>query len=679
MRRTLSTIIVAAFVAGLITVSARPAVADTPPSGRIYHFLQEPLPLYDAINGTPAQLSANVEFPLPAASIVILNFDAHGDGSVTLHPCGQPNPASDPTIAVLFNGHFSSYTATSQVGDANCVTPTAATDLRMYKQADIGAAGTEPLDYDYKPFPSGRLMFAEIIPADTPVPVFYDLPEGTPELPFLVLNIRMDVALGPGHLEFGDVYHEGVPLLTDVTEEVIYARYPCECATGWPGNLWIESVGSAASVDIQILGLFTSSSPNTPTAPPTHYQRLNIPLAQTPPPPPPPPPPTPPTPPPPTPPPPPPAGEEPLGVGFVAVPPKRVLDTRFGVGAPPGRLKPGAVLTLELSDVLDDSSVAAVMNLTAIDATADGFLTAYPCDETPPNASNVNFRAGETRANLASITVSLDNTVCITASTPVYVLADFSGSYDMDTPVGYQPVNPVRKLDTRFGVGPSLPTGVTSFMLPTATWPELNDPASTALTVNVTVVSNFYAGFLTVYPCGGPVPDVSNVNFAAHSVIANLVTVGVPHGGSICFQSSVGAAVIVDIAGYYSPNVPTDFLPLVPERIVDTRFGITGGPPQKLTPDTLLVIDFSHAAVPARAAVMNVTATGATADGYLTVFPCDAASVPDVSNLNYTKGTSVPNLVYVRVSATGQVCVAASAATDVIIDLAGLVIPDGFI
>ena len=51
---------------------------------------------------------------------------------------------------------------------------------------------------------------------------------------------------------------------------------------------------------------------------------------------------------------------------------------------------------------------------------------------------------------------------------------------------------------------------------------------------------------------------------------------------------------------------------------------------------------------------MNVTVTGTTAAGYLSVFPDDACTVPLVSNLNFVPGDSVPNLVVVRLStATG--------------------------
>jgi hypothetical protein len=68
--------------------------------------------------------------------------------------------------------------------------------------------------------------------------------------------------------------------------------------------------------------------------------------------------------------------------------------------------------------------------------------------------------------------------------------------------------------------------------------------------------------------------------------------------------------------------------------------------------------------------LLNVTATGASADGYLTVFPCDTA-LPPSSNLNVRAGVDVANFAVVRPSATGEVCVYASSPTHVIVDVMG--------
>jgi hypothetical protein len=66
----------------------------------------------------------------------------------------------------------------------------------------------------------------------------------------------------------------------------------------------------------------------------------------------------------------------------------------------------------------------------------------------------------------------------------------------------------------------------------------------------------------------------------------------------------------------------------------------------------------------AAAAIMNITVTGTTSAGYLSVFPDDACTVPLVSNLNFKPGDSVPNLVVVRLS-TSTGCAVEAGDVDV--------------
>ena len=71
------------------------------------------------------------------------------------------------------------------------------------------------------------------------------------------------------------------------------------------------------------------------------------------------------------------------------------------------------------------------------------------------------------------------------------------------------------------------------------------------------------------------------------------------------------------------------------------------------------------------AVVLNVTVTDPNAGSYLTVYP-NGASVPTASNLNFTPGQTVPNLVVVKVGSSGMVNVYnAAGGTDVIFDVAG--------
>jgi hypothetical protein len=71
------------------------------------------------------------------------------------------------------------------------------------------------------------------------------------------------------------------------------------------------------------------------------------------------------------------------------------------------------------------------------------------------------------------------------------------------------------------------------------------------------------------------------------------------------------------------------------------------------------------------AAVLNVTATGPTSNGYLTVWPT-GVSRPTASNVNFVGGQTVPNLVFARVGDDGKVSIYNPyGATHVVVDVQG--------
>lgn len=74
---------------------------------------------------------------------------------------------------------------------------------------------------------------------------------------------------------------------------------------------------------------------------------------------------------------------------------------------------------------------------------------------------------------------------------------------------------------------------------------------------------------------------------------------------------------------------------------------------------------------------LNVTAVRPQGDGFVTVFPCDRPR-PVASNLNFRSGHTTAAAVLVRPDGDGEICVYTSAATDLVVDLAGG-LGDGFV
>jgi len=68
-----------------------------------------------------------------------------------------------------------------------------------------------------------------------------------------------------------------------------------------------------------------------------------------------------------------------------------------------------------------------VLNITVTESTATGFVTVYPCDQSRPTASTLNFNVGTTVANLTVATTSKDGKVCIYTQRPTQLVVDLSG------------------------------------------------------------------------------------------------------------------------------------------------------------------------------------------------------------------------------------------------------------
>ncbi len=348
---------------------------------------------------------------------------------------------------------------------------------------------------------------------------------------------------------------------------------------------------------------------------------------------------------------------------YNAVSPVRVLDTRSGLGGYRGRLAAGGTLRLRLFGVggVPSSAGGVAMNLAAIQPLGGGFITAFPCGQARPLASSLNVRPGETRANHSVTALDATGSVCIYTSITTYLLADLAGWYGA-TGYSFRPSSPVRVLDSR-RMGAR-----TSFVVPLAG--RVSRDAGAA-TVNLTVVGPGGNGYVTAYPCGQAAPVASNVNFFAGETIANLATVRLGAGQSICVRSSVATYLVVDLSGAYGASGGS-LSASVPDRFMDTRNAAGGwiGALAAKQRVTLAVGGANGLPNTATTAVLNVTITGAAAPGWLVAYPCDIP-MPTASNLNFRTGDTVPNQVVVRLDASGRVCVSASARVYVVVDVSG--------
>jgi hypothetical protein len=117
--------------------------------------------------------------------------------------------------------------------------------------------------------------------------------------------------------------------------------------------------------------------------------------------------------------------------------------------------------------------------------------------------------------------------------------------------VGFNPLTPVRILDTRNGIGP-LGAGQTANL--TVGGNNGVPIQASAVVMNVTIAEPTAAGYLTIWPEGVALPLASNLNWVAGQVVANMATVklGTGSGISILNGASGTVQVILDLAGFFS-------------------------------------------------------------------------------------------------------------------------------
>jgi hypothetical protein len=243
--------------------------------------------------------------------------------------------------------------------------------------------------------------------------------------------------------------------------------------------------------------------------------------------------------------------------------PARILDTRNGIGGFTAPVAPGQTITVKVTgqgNVPATGAEAVVLNLTATDPTAAGYLTVYPTGATRPTASNVNFVAGQTLPNRAAVALGTGGQVDIyNPAGTVNVIADVNGWFTDTTAGGtgssLTPMSPVRILDTRNGTGGfSAPVGAnTTIALQVAGAggvPSTVPPK--AVILNVTVTGPTSGSYLTVWPDLVGRPVSSDLNFVPGSTVPNLVVVQVGTNGKVDFYNAAGSVqVIADVMGWF--------------------------------------------------------------------------------------------------------------------------------
>lgn len=338
---------------------------------------------------------------------------------------------------------------------------------------------------------------------------------------------------------------------------------------------------------------------------------------------------------------------------------------------------------------LAPTATAAVVSLEVVSADGPGYLVGHSCSAPAPLTSDLTYRVNRV-ANVAYVPLGIGHDLCIAAPfAAAHVRVKLLGELNQNGPnptllppswrfvpgdvpaPSLRPISPIRVLDTREGVGRPGTHKLAKDDVLELTFGNRIGPQTTAVVLNTTITQPDGPGFLTVWPCGGDRPVVSNLNFVAGETVPNLVVSKLGPGGTICLSASHTTHVVADLNGTFETDGGLHAVPVDPKRILDTRDG-TGAPLAKVQGTRTLelqVTDGSLVPADAGAVTLNITATQPDADGYVTAYPCDRDR-PQASNVNYVAGQSIPNLVTAKLSSQGTLCLYTSATTHLVADVA---------
>jgi hypothetical protein len=246
--------------------------------------------------------------------------------------------------------------------------------------------------------------------------------------------------------------------------------------------------------------------------------------------------------------------------GYTGVAPVRALDTRSANAG----LAAGGTAVVHLAAVGVPAGVdAVVVNLTAVTPSGPGYLSVAPCPGAAGPVSSVNYRTGQTVADLAVTPVAADGTICVQSYAAGHVLVDVMGWFAAGSP--FTPVAPRRLLDTRTGTGP-----VAGGSILTVDLGALGVPAgASAAALTVTLTGTKADGYATVYPCGQPAPLASDLNYDAGSSVPAFTLAALPADGKVCVFTYSPADVLVDLSGWVDAGA--GYVGITPTRLVDTR------------------------------------------------------------------------------------------------------------
>jgi hypothetical protein len=209
---------------------------------------------------------------------------------------------------------------------------------------------------------------------------------------------------------------------------------------------------------------------------------------------------------------------------------------------------------------IPSDATAVTGNLTAVGATASGYVAIGPSMTADPSTSTLNIARGVTIANNVTLRLGsggkLGAVYKAASGARVHLLFDVTGYYRPGSGGSeWHPLEPVRLLDTRASnglSGASTDGTVRSFQL---TGRGTIPVDAVAVTANLTIVGPTSSGYSAIGATMTSTPSTSTINVRTGRTIANGVALRVTGKGraGTVFQGTSGSKAhqVLDVTGYF--------------------------------------------------------------------------------------------------------------------------------
>lgn len=328
---------------------------------------------------------------------------------------------------------------------------------------------------------------------------------------------------------------------------------------------------------------------------------------------------------------------------------------------------------------VSENATAVVATLAGVNRAEPNWIAAFPSgDAAPPLAANLNLRnPNEVNANLVTVMLSRPGgELDIAARVPCDFVLDIVGYYERvggarrgGRFVGLPSAR--RALDTR-------PNHVQDDSFTMVDVTDLGVPAdASSVVINLTATETTRSGWYAAVPMDlrtKPTTSSLNVQGALSTRGASAIVPLTNVNGRLRFKiySLHAAKLVIDITGYYTSEDSQLssrglFVPLVPQRILDTR---APGAIGRLWPRWMVEASVPGAAADSAAVVCNVTGVDSRGPGHFRVSGARTA-IPGTANVNWSSsGAYVPNHVITRVTRHG-IQIYSSHGAHAVVDLFG--------